>query len=229
MINLPLSASLVSEEATDMMLVTQVLEGKLDAFEKIMRRYNQRLYRVSRAIIKHDDIASDILQDAYISAFNSLNTFKGPNGFGRWLTKIVINEALMHNRKTGNKDALFDDINDASVENEIFQSTPIEINAPEDHTANMQLRTLLEQAIDKLPSHFATVFIMRKVEDYSVKEVSDALGIEEATVKTRYFRAKQLLQKNLDQQFSQASLSVFEFAGHRCDNIVRNVMSRLQA
>ena len=218
--------NMINETATtpDEVAIEQVLRGNTDAFEIIMRRYNQRLYRVARSILKDSDTAQDAIQQAYISAYYKLDTYiPSPTGsFGAWLTRITINEALMIKRKPDNRIAdrkqSFDDDN-----------IPASSTEPTKVHANKELADLIESAIDKLPEEFRIVFILRAIQELSTRETAESLDINETTVKTRLHRARNMMQETLNQHIEQAGMHVHEFAGQRCDHMVRTVLEKLHA
>ena len=223
----PVAPSLT--EFTDEALIQRINAGDVNAYEGIMRRYNQRLFRVTRGILDNDAEAMDAIQEAYIKAFDQLDTVRDIKALPAWLIRIARNEALQYLRK--NK-------RNVSVDPENFDSGQLEpvlelevmINTrdqPDSKVANEQLRQLLEANIDKLPPSFREVFILRAIDQSSVRETAEILEIPEATVKTRYFRANALLQKQLSEHIQESNVGLYEFAGHRCDAIVRGVLDRL--
>jgi RNA polymerase sigma-70 factor (ECF subfamily) len=197
------------------------------AFEPLMRRYNQRLFRVARAILKDDADAEDALQDAYVQAYRKLGDFRGDAELSTWLTRIVINQALMRLRRRTRERVVvpFGDRGDAAApEVEVADERA---ESPSDAALRGEVRRALERRIDELPEAFRTVFVMREVEDMSARETADALGIPEATVRTRLFRARALLRAALDRDIDTAQGRVFSFDGARCDRIVAAVLARL--
>ncbi len=207
---------------TDSELVARVRKGNIDAFEIIMRRHNQRLYRIARSILKDENEALDVVQETYIKAYYKLDQFKGPEGFVSWLSRIASNEAIMRIRKSKSID-----YNSDELENKYFSlesSDPL----PIDELAIQQLRKLLEDAIDKLPLSYRNVYVMRAVQQLSTLETAKILEISEDVVKTRYLRAKRSLQKIFDVHLNKAGLDVFEFAGKRCDATVKAVLMKLK-
>lgn len=196
-------------------------------FERLMRQYNQRLFRVARAILKDDADAEDALQDAYIQAYRKLGEFRGDAELSTWLTRIVINQALMRARKRRRDHVVvpFGDAGSGAIkELEVADDTA---ESPSDAMLRGEVRKVLETRIDALPEGFRTVFVMREVEDMSARETADALGIPEATVRTRLFRARALLREALERDMDSARQGVFGFDGARCDRIVANVLARI--
>ncbi len=198
-------------------------------FERLMRLYNQRLFRVARSIVRDDADAEDALQDAYVQAFRKLAEFRGEAELSTWLTRIVINQALMRVRKR-TRDRIvvpFSDRADGTAQE--LDVADQHAESPSDAAIRGELRKVLERRIDELPESFRTVFVMREVEEMTARETADALGIPEATVRTRLFRARALLRESLDRDLDTARNGVFGFDGARCDRIVAGVLARLEA
>jgi RNA polymerase sigma-70 factor (ECF subfamily) len=196
-------------------------------FERLMRQYNQRLFRVARAILRDDADAEDALQDAYVQAYRKLSEFRGDAELSTWLTRIVINQSLMRVRKR-TRDRIVVPIHERG------EGTPQELDVPDrnaespsDAAVRGEVRKVLERRIDELPEVFRTVFVMREVEEMTARETAEALGIPEATVRTRLFRARALLREALDRDMDTARNGVFSFDGARCDRIVAGVLARL--
>ncbi|HEX2565309.1 MAG TPA: RNA polymerase sigma factor [Burkholderiales bacterium] len=193
-------------------------------FEALMRRYNRTLFRTARAILRDDAEAEDALQDAYVRIYGALGSFRGESKLSTWLVRIVANEALMrlrkHNRRS-NIVPLYED------QEPVVDKLETSEEGPERAAARAQVRRLLESRIDALPDAFRAVFVLRGLEELSVEETAAALEIPEATVRTRYFRARALLREALSREIDLAHEDAFGFAGERCDRIVRTVLSRL--
>ena len=209
-----------TEAVPDEVVIKRIHDGDTRAYEIIMRRYNQRLFRAARSILKDDDAAQDAVQEAYIAASLKLDSYRSSGSFGAWLTRITVNEALMIKRKPDNRVA------DGNRHN-AHDGVAAAHSDPVESVANRQLAGLIEIAVDRLPGEFRSVFMLRAVQQLSVKETADSLGIPQATVKTRFHRARNLMQEQLNVHIQSAGLHVFEFAGRRCDRIVRVVLERL--
>jgi RNA polymerase sigma-70 factor (ECF subfamily) len=196
------------------------------AFERLMRDYNQRLFRIARSILRDDADAEDALQDAYVQAYRKLADFRGDAELSTWLTRIVINQALMRARKNRRDQAVvpFDRGDDASKALEVADDTA---ESPSDAALRGEVRKAIERRIDELPEAFRTVFVMREVEDMSARETADCLGIPESTVRTRLFRARALLRDKLERDIDTARGDVFGFDGARCDRIVSVVLAQI--
>ena len=218
-------------EADDGALVARIVAGDRDAFEQLMRSHNTALFRAARAIVRDDADAEDVLQEAYLSAYRHLPGFRGDASLSTWLTRIVINQALgrLRARRRDNVVALLDDRPPGAVE-PMEQAMDDDPNAsPETGAMRAELRRLLEKKIDALPLAFRTAFILREVEEMTIEEAAECLGVPAATVRTRVFRARALLRASLAEDMDVATAGVFAFAGARCDRIVAGVLERLHA
>ena len=221
--------SLVPALDDDSALVTRIASHDHAAFEALMRRHNGRLFRVARAIVKNDADAEDALQDAYLDAFRHIEAFRGGSTLATWLTRIVINRALMCLR-AGKRHGIIvpfgqygDGNGQAKTEAEVEDVTA---DSPTDTALRAEMRRTIERRIDELPPVFRTVFVMREVEEMSAEDVAECLGIPAATVRTRLFRARALLRQSLSRDIDMATGDVFKFDGDRCDRIVRAVLGR---
>jgi len=196
------------------------------AFEEIMRKHNRMLFRTARAILRDDAEAEDALQEAYVQAFRSMDTFRAESKLSTWLARIVANEALMRLRKHARRAEIVPIEPSASAAMEQVTDTNMD-NAPDSSAERKQMRGLLEAQIDALPDLYRTVFMLRAVEELSVEETAAVLDLPPATIRTRFFRARSLLREALAQKMDMASEDAFSFAGARCDRIVANVLARL--
>ena len=194
------------------------------AIEALMRRYNRRLFRVARSILRDAGAAEDAVQECYVSAFTKLDRYEPTGAFGAWLTRIVINEALMLKRRTRHAFVSIDDL-EAEHHHELHWPAD-ELSTPDSVQAT-SARQLLELAVDSLPQSFRIVFMMRVVEQLSVAETAACLDLNEATVKTRLHRAQLRLRENISRRLEREHLSLFDFGGETCDRIVARVFARL--
>ena len=211
-------------------LVEAARAGNGAAFEAIMRRHNRLLFRTARAILKDEAEAEDAVQEAYIKAFSKLSTFAGKASLSTWLVRITVNEALSRRRGGSRRFEMdeFDELQDLGAEKGgSALGAADQRDTPESCAARGEIRRLIEQAIDELPQHFRTVFVLRAVEEFSVAETASCLDIPQDTVKTRFHRAKQALRQALDRRLDSVLAETFPFAGRRCDRIVAQVLARL--
>ncbi len=220
-------------DAPDIDLVRRAAAGEPAAFEAIMRRHNRLLFRTARAILKSDEEAEDALQDAYLRAWDALAGFRAEARLSTWLVRIVANEALGRLRRKNmlsGADVIPLDAAMTSPDHRIQDAlTEDSARSPEGVAMRAQLRELLEQHIDLLPDAFRTVFMLRGVEEMSVEEVAEVLQIPEATVRTRFFRARSLLREGLASAIDVTLADAFAFDGARCDRIVAGVLARRRA
>jgi RNA polymerase sigma-70 factor, ECF subfamily len=210
-------------------LVALARRGEGAAFAVIMQRYNRRLYRAARSIVRDDAEAEDVLQEAYMRAFTALGTFRGEASLSTWLTRIVLNEALgrlRRQRPTEDLDVLDREVQSGETGVIMFPGVS-SVPDPESAAARAEVRRLLEGAVDELPDAFRLVFVMRDVEGLSIEETATHLGIRAETVKTRLHRARKLLREALDDRLASVLKDTFPFLGARCARITDAVLARL--
>ena len=225
----PATTATVDSKLPDPELAKRIAAGDRDAFRLLLKRYNQTLYRAARSVLKDEAEAEDAVQDAYLLAYRAMGKFRGDAKLSTWLVRIVINESIARLRKRSRNAEIIRldsgaELNETE-EASMGESTP---EQPEHAAQRAEARRLLEAKIDELPDAFRTVFMLRAVEELSVEETAVALDIPEATVRTRFFRAKGLLREALSQEIDLAHGDAFAFAGARCDRIVANVMAKLE-
>ena len=203
----------------DYQLITHILAGNINAYEVVIRRYNQLMFRIAKGIFADDDEAMDIVQEAHITAYQKLGSFKGPKGFMSWIATITRNIALMRLRKSSRLSY--------REEEEVFKLIELDIAAEPIHDAiaNQQTKATLEQLINALPINYRAVFILRAIEKMAINDIAQILSLEYDVVKVRFYRAKKILKVEIGQILTEQKLSLYEFAGDRCDNITRNVMA----
>ncbi|MFD4836992.1 RNA polymerase sigma factor [Achromobacter sp. NPDC058515] len=218
----------ISPQTAEAELVSRAALGEEAAFEAIMRRNNRLLFRTARSILKSDTEAEDALQEAYLRAWRALGGFRSDARLSTWLVRIVVNEALGRLRRRDAQVIPLDAAMNAIDPDTQASLTDNPDNRPEHSAMRAQMRALLEARIDLLPEDFRTVFMLRAVEEMSVKEVAQALDIPESTVRTRFFRARSLLREGLASQIDVALADAFSFDGERCDRIVAGVRQRLR-
>jgi RNA polymerase sigma-70 factor, ECF subfamily len=210
---------------SDEEVVERVLSGETELFEILMRRYNQRLYRVARAILADDGEAEDVMQDAYVRAYTHLNQFAGRARFATWLTRIAVHEALARARR-GRRLVQIEDVSQRKETAMISSSTE---RGPEQQAIQRDLQSILEIAIEGLPESFRSVLVLREVEGLSTAETAESLGITEALVKTRLHRARAALRDGLENRSRAALASSFSFHLSRCDRVVAAVFERIRS
>lgn len=194
------------------------------ACETLMRRYNQRLYRVIRSVLRTGSDVEDTMQDTYLAALRNLDQFEGRAQFGTWLMKIGLNVALARMRQRMRVVALDDlpDLDEPEAELEAGARTP------EQQVSNSEMVGLVEDAIDRLPYDYRQVFVLRTVEALDTLETAELLGINEDAVRQRLHRAREMIQADIQRRIGAAARTAFGFLGRRCDRVVANVLRRLR-
>jgi len=201
-------------------ILKRIAEGEKDLYALLIRKYNQRLYRIALSIINNDSEVEDIMQTTYIKAYENLNRFKFQSSFSTWITRILINESLMYLKKREQivikKSGIFFP--------EFFQQPPVQ--TPLMKVINSELKTLLELSIRNLPDKYRIVFIMRELENMSVLETMECLGLSKTNIKVRLNRAKAMLRDKLKDYVKEDEL--LTFYKPRCNRIVDHVMEKIK-
>jgi len=224
----PTSLDLVktAETLPDEEVVRRILQGETALFELIMRRYNQRLYRIARAILRDDAEAEDVMQDAYVRAYEHLAQFAGRSQFSTWLTRIAIHEALSRSQRRKRTEQF-----SARDSHEGIRDGEVNVAAdalnPEQQVSVSELRGALEVAILSIPEQYRLVLMMRDVEQLNTQETASALDLSEENVKVRLHRARAMVRKNLFARAGADAPAAFGFMGQRCDRLVARVMDRV--
>jgi RNA polymerase sigma-70 factor (ECF subfamily) len=205
----------------------RIAAGDTAEFTQLMRLHNRRLYRLARTVLRDDAEAEDALQDAYLTAFRTIGQFRGDAALATWLSRVLLNECFARLRRDTRRQKVVPIVQ--PDESEVDAIPQEDSERPDRILARKQLRALIESKLDALPEAFRLVFVLRSVEDLSVEETARTLDIPEATVRSRYFRAKAMLREALARHIDLAERDVFEFGGERCDRIVDQVLARLSA
>ena len=217
-------ARAASGTLSDEEVIRRVRAGEPELFEILMRRYNQRLYRAARSILKNEAEAEDVMQQAYVNAYTHLDQFADRARFSTWLTRIAVNEALGRLRRRRR-------VREVDVSSET-EETGARLTSgepsPEQQALTGELRRLLEEALDALPGTSRSAFVLREVEGLSTAEAAECLGVSEDVVKTRLHRARLLLRKELFDRAGLVRQDAFAFHASRCDRIVAAVFARLK-
>jgi RNA polymerase sigma-70 factor (ECF subfamily) len=222
-------AKSLADSLSDVELVGRIVQKDAHAFEVLMRRHNRMLYRTARGILRDDHEAEDCVQDAYLQAYRSIQSFRSESRLSTWLVRIVINRALERLRKRKREDGkvALDNVVDLEGHIDTMNSTLKEPERPDVAASRGEVRKLLESRIDRLPDAFRTVFILRALEEMSVEDTALCVGIPEATVRTRFFRARAMLRDAIARDVDLAVEEAFSFDGARCDRIVAVVFERI--
>jgi RNA polymerase sigma-70 factor (ECF subfamily) len=208
----------------DETVIGRVKQGETALFEIVMRRYNQRLYRIIRSILGTDSDVEDVLQEAYLKAYGHLDQFEGRSSFATWLTKIAVYEAMARARWGRRFQPLVVATrDDESRVVELRSSLP----SPEQNAAQHELMRLIEEAVDHLPDSFREVFVMREIEQMNQAETAECLGLKEETVKTRLHRARGHIESYLLKRAGQGIRTAYSFGDSRCTRIVTIVLQEI--
>ena len=210
----------------ELVMARLIAGGNRAQFTELMRQYNRRLYRLARAMLRDDAEAEDALQDAYVSAYHSIQQFRGEAALSTWLSRLVLNECLARLRRNERRSKVMAVVSSDAAMTDVAED---EHRRPDLVLARSQMRGLIEAKLDQLPEAFRVVFVLRSVEELSVEETAAALAIPEATVRSRYFRAKGLLREALAQEIDLAERDLFDFGGAHCDRVVERVLERLSS
>ena len=206
---------------SDNEIISRVLQGEKNLYANIVRKYNQRLYRVGISIINDEAEVEDVMQVAYIKAYENLGKFEFKSAFSTWITRILINESLLRLKKR--KQSL--NLTDNLMNNPIYKHHPVDSQTPFMNVVNSELKVILEKAIQQLPEKYRTVFIMREIENMNIAETRECLDLSEANVKVRLNRAKAMLKDSLAPYYQKGDILNFHLS--RCDRIVENVMKQI--
>jgi len=199
-----------------------------DAIRHVITANNQRLFRAAWSILKSRPDAEEAVQAAYLAAFANMGSFEGRSSLSTWLTRIVVNEALMRRRSEQRRRThleqegvtVLDDYRETMMRGSHAETPDVAV-------AREQIRKLLEKAVAELPDSFRTVFVLREIEGLSGEETAEILDVPVATVKTRLFRGKRQLQEMLAPEMSTVLNGTFPFAGSDCAALTARVLTAL--
>ena len=214
-----------NEGWTDEHVVERVLGGETALYELLMRRHNQRVYRIARAILRDDAEAEDVMQDAYVRAYQNLADFEGRAKFITWLTRIALNEALARVRRRSRFQLI--DSSDPS-NGDLMNSATSSRRNPEQESYDRELSGVIEKAVLALPDEYRVVFMLRDVEGMSTEEAAEYLNLTQENVKVRLHRAHAKLRKQLYAAVGATTVRCFQFHAVRCDRVVNGVFRKLE-
>lgn len=204
---------------SDEEIVLRVQAGETELFARLLRRYNQRVYRAARAVLRDDGEAEDVAQEAWVRAFRHLSDFQGRALFSTWITRIAVHEAMARSRRAKRTTSSFMELEPVTA-----SPTP----DPEAEASEREMRTHIEAAVEGLPDAYRTVFVLREVEELSTRETAESLELSEDVVKTRLHRARAMLREDLVARAGSRVSRIFPFMGARCDRMVEVVMIRVR-
>jgi len=212
---------------SDSEVADRVAGGERGLFEILMRRHNQRIYRVVRAVLRDERDVEDVMQQAYINAFVHLHQFERRSQFSTWLTRIALNEAFARRKKSqaASENGTVRDEQSGDLMNSIPSSSP----DPERQAYTGELTRALEHAIDTLPETYRVVFMLRDVEGLSTLETAEGLGLGDEAVKTRLHRARAMIRRAVTARLGEQMTEAFQFHAPRCDRVVAAVLAHISA
>jgi RNA polymerase sigma-70 factor (ECF subfamily) len=202
--------------------VERARAGDSAVFELLMRRHNQRVYRVVRSVLRDSDEIEDVIQQAYVQAFLHLDQFGGDARWSTWLCRIAINEALARLRQRGRFVSI-----EAVSEEAMANLSKVSSGDPERSAAGRELGQLVERAIDELPEIYRSVLILREVEGMNTDEAASVLDVQPDVIKTRLHRARAALREAIEERIGEQMKSAYTFGNERCDRVVAAVLARL--
>ncbi|MFL5274029.1 MAG: RNA polymerase sigma factor [Anaeromyxobacteraceae bacterium] len=205
----------------DAEVVRRVIAGEPALFEVLMRRYNQRVYRSVRSLLRDERECEDAMQQAWLSAYSHLAQFQGASAFSTWLTRIALNEALARLRQRSRLTSM----EQLPKDEEDDMRTPA--HDPERRASDRELGRMVELAVDELPDLYRSVFMLREVEGLSTAEAATCLGVSDDVVKVRLHRARLALRDALYARAGSAAQDAYTFLGWRCDDMVAKVLGRI--
>lgn len=217
------TADAARSEDSDEKLVQRARGHDGAAFELLMRRHNQRVYRVVRSILRDVDEIEDVIQQAYLQAFTHLDQFGGNARWSTWVCRIAINEALARIRLRGRFVSI-----DAASEESMADFSKAPNSDPERTAAGREFGHLVERAIDGLPDIYRSVLILREVEGMTTEETASVLDVEVDVIKTRLHRARAALRDAIEDRVGEQMQNAYTFGNERCDRVVAAVLAKLK-
>lgn len=215
------------DDLDDDELIERIRTGETALYDTLMRRHNQRLYRIARVMLRNPEEAEDVVQEAYVRAYTHLSQFAGAAKFSTWLTKIAVHEALARLRKRSRIAGA--DPARGTEQASGMESLESAIPNPEAQALEKQTLEILEAAVEALPDNLRAVFVMREMEEMSTAETAECLGLSEAAVNIRLHRARKLLRRDLYLRVGALSSQAFRFLGEHCDRVAHAAMDRILA
>jgi RNA polymerase sigma-70 factor, ECF subfamily len=198
-----IQTNVTGDTGAELALVNAAREGDMQAFEQLIQKYDRNVFRIAQHITQNREDAEDVVQDAFLKAYQNLNKFQGNSKFYTWLVRIAVNEALMRlrKRKADKTVSMDEDVEteDGSMPREVADWSP----NPEQLYGQSELSDILGKTIQGLPAGFRTVFVLRDVEGLSTEETAEMLGLSVPAVKSRLLRARLQLRERLNRYFKK--------------------------
>jgi len=193
------------------LLVDKAKAGDQQAFTDLVARYQRKIYRLAKNITRNDEDAEDVLQEAFLKAYEHLDSFEGHSKFYTWIVRIAVNEALMKLRKRrGDREVSLDEPVGLGEE-EVKREIAVWEDNPEQRYSREEMQQILNEAVDSLKEDFRTVFVLRDIEEMSTEETAEALKISIPAVKSRLLRARLALREKLTRKFKRKGEDAFAY------------------
>jgi RNA polymerase sigma-70 factor, ECF subfamily len=209
-----MARSVAVAELDDHDVIARVLAGDRAAFEILVRRHNQRMFRAARAITRTDADAEDVLQQAWLGVYNHLGQFRGDASFPTWATRIAVNEAIALTRKQPVVAEVVDAVSEV---------------APDADLARAQVGALLEHCLANIPQGNREVMVLRDILELDTAETAACLGLTQEAVRVRLHRARAAIASALTEQLADHAREIYTFDGARCDRLTAQVMRNVFA
>ncbi len=214
------NTNVAQKELSETLIIEKILNGEIELFEILMRRYNELLYRTIRSYVGTESDVQDTMQDTYIKAYEKLYQFKNESKFSTWLIRIGINEALQRKRKSRKYKTIA-----LEQEDTVLQIEDQNIMDPERKTMYKESSLFMERAIDTLPEKYKIVYMLKEVEGIGISEICECLDLSNSNVKVRLHRARVMLRNSILTLTDHSS--IFDFGNSKCDQLVANVMDHI--
>jgi RNA polymerase sigma-70 factor (ECF subfamily) len=193
--------NVIGDTGTELALVKAAQKGDVNAFEQLIKKYDRNVFRIAQHITQNREDAEDVVQDAFLKAYQKLDQFQGNSKFYTWIVRIAVNEALMklRKRKSDKLVSMDEDVetDEGAITREFADWSP----NPEQQYNQAELNDILGRTIQGLPTSFRTVFVLRDVEGLSTEETAEMLGLSVPAVKSRLLRARLQLRERLSRHF----------------------------
>jgi RNA polymerase sigma-70 factor, ECF subfamily len=201
----------VPAQPDESVLVEQAKAGDQQAFSALVSRYQRKIYRLAKNITRNDEDAEDVLQEAFLKAYEHLDKFEGHSKFYTWIVRIAVNEALMKLRKRrGDREVSLDEPLGLGEE-EVKREIAVWEDNPEQRYSREEMQDILNEAVDGLKEDFRTVFVLRDIEELSTEETAEVLKISIPAVKSRLLRARLALREKLTRKFKRKGEDAFAY------------------
>ncbi len=186
-----------AEAEQDRDLVEQARDGDLAAFRKLVERHQRRAFAIALGLVRDENDARDVVQEAFLRVHRGLAAFNGGSSFFTWLYRIVTNLSIDLMRKPSRRETGLDEAREIPDEADVPLLSRIDGSDPLDVVRRRQIMERIQVALDALPPYHRGVILMREIEGMSYEEMAEAMGVSKGTIMSRLFHARQKLQRAL--------------------------------